>query len=248
MHQVGLPSDTRRDVWFKFRNVAGALTVKAFATRALAHATNGEYLADATITPGASAQTVTLTDNASTDPDMTGLQIVGVFNALPANPGQVWGYTCAPELVTADNFRTRIVASSDAGYPFESITAANIALGDATVPEAPIGLNIRPGKPRIVESSSAGALIGWHVPIDVYVMVDSAESEEDAWLTARAYMNGLVSLLCDENTESYGEVLQITYEDMDGPIFGEIATRCIGGVTFVAEYHAVWRDDEFPRH
>lgn len=245
IYRVTLPSAARRDVWFRFSNVTGNVRVNAYATRALAYAAAANTnLASATITPGASVQSVTLAPRSGATPDMTGLAISGVFAAAPADI-YVWGYDSAPEVVTAENIKTRLLEFAAAGMPLEGIATQNIAVGDYDVVEGPVGIAIYPEAGAFDQSADSSALFALVAQIEIWVVVNSADSDTNAWTACRRYADAVRSILCDEHRTSYGEVLAIQYETIEGPVAIDGNGARFGARLVVqAHYHSVWRDDE----
>lgn len=261
VYQVGLPETARRDLWFRlFTPDGSALELRAYATRdeAKTDPAPAGYLARAVFAVGAGPQSLTLTDNGATSPDMTGLIVQGRFSAVPDRDdinaldlGVVWAYIAHPEVITADNIRTRVLTQAGAGLAFEGITAANIRIGDdagGMEVLSPVGLVIYPGPLVEAESGGVGQLAARTCTIAIAVGCEGGSSGEGLWQKGRVYMDALASLLGDEHRLSYGEVLQMTAEVADGPATYKGDTTIVEGLVKVtADYHAFFRDDRFPR-
>lgn len=238
--EVGLPSTYKSDLWLRTSDDGGDVLFEAYATRALAYA-GGADIGSVRANTNTAIQTVQLSVGAA-----TGAYIKGIFSLAPAAPG-VWGYTSAPEIVTAENIRTMIVANT---VVFGTLTTRHVRIGTQRMPNAaqPVGFEVVPGSIQEISGGSTPATIALQVPFAIYVNVNAYTDEESNWIEARRYANALASMLCDEQREGYGEILGIIYDGIDGPLPDpQVATMQTAVLRITAEYRKVFRDDIWPR-
>ena len=247
--QVGVPAlaANKRDLWFYFtRSDASTILVRACKVREIAPA--GAYIASALITAGASRQTVVLSRNGTKTPDMTGLQIVGTFSAVPdVGAYYWWAYTSSPDLVVCDNIVTRLCEYTGAGQSLDAVDAVDIFVGDDTEARSLPAINVISQPAGVLLSSDTGSCMSLAFPIEVHIGVASLDTPAGAWRTSRSLMAAVESILHDECRRSYGETrLYRTGAQGPGPAASQ-PTVMVGVVSLNAEFHHVWRDDIYPR-
>lgn len=265
-------NSNRRDVWLRFAAAAtGEIVLKAYATRALATTDPAPagYLASVTITCSDSAQTVTLADNGSTDPDMTGLKVYGTFKSTLAADA-VWGYTCAPDLVEADNIRTILRAYVGAGKALSEFGSTADATGGLRIivggiPEPPEGpvlpagdgntyyLEITTEGPEVNESLGVGSDEYHEFPISLRLFVETFGDDGDefpaqqAWREAARVMHNIASIV-NEERDTYNLGRGRDTVEQEGPdLHPARETLAVATVRYRKHCHIMWRDDQTPR-
>ncbi len=242
IQSVALPATARRDLWFLFSASTGNVRVRAFATRALAYAgAANTHIAAKTFAAAAGEQTVTLDPFSGAVPDLTGLTITGVFSAVPTDV-YVWGYTASFDLVTAENIKTRLLDFAGDGMPLDGIAGKNLVVGDYDVIESPVGVAVFPGEHQFQE---AGGIDTYNctVPFQIWIVCHGAGSDAAMWSRCAEYRNAVMSILCDEHRESYGEVLGLQYQGHEGPVaIDENGARFGARLDVLAHYVRVFAD------
>lgn len=129
----------RRDLWIRVKKEYDADSYPVLSVwdrrdnaRALALADN--YLAASANITGTGAQVVTLTNNASTDPDLTGLRINCTVTATDGGYDAVWGYIASPAWfmhTLIDGILAEYITSGKALADFS--TARLVAHGDELI-------------------------------------------------------------------------------------------------------------------
>lgn len=251
LREVGLPMNTnRRDLWFRFFVSGSNIIARAYDTRANAKAggVTGRQ-ASATIVPSAVQQDVTMDDNVPNLPDMTGLKIKGVFSSVPGATGPVWGYVCAPDLVVCDNIVTRLKTYNSDGMALDGIADVDIFTGDETNAMRHPCIVVASLPAEIVLSQDTGSAFGVEYPIEVIVVVSSLDSPANLWRTCRQYQAAIESILHDECRTSYGELVNLYRVSSmgPGPVPGRELATMSAVVRLSARFHAVFRDDVYPR-
>ncbi len=270
--EVALPAGTdypigagscanRVDLWF--RSVEGTpFTIYAYATRAEAITTPppSTYLASATVAAPCVLSEITFTDNAATNPDMTGLKAVVSLSVSQQPRLGVWGYTCTPHLVAADNIRTILleyVAVGRALDDFDKFDAAGSAVGYAAE-HIKVGhpvqahvfpfIAIRPMSWRLAGSGWTGGLISAQYPIEVYIISGGFGNPFDEYAQNQKYLGAVESILADERRTGMGEVLVLARESARDPDMADYdGMRWQSQLSLIAEFNAIWRDDQYPR-
>jgi hypothetical protein len=259
--QVNLPQNANRcDLWFWLNadNDPAVHDIYVYLTRAEARAAataddpGTNYVASITALNPALPE-LTFTDNAAVPPDLTGLTIIPNFpiSAHGVTLHTVWGYTCAPDLVVAQNIRDILTLHTNAGQAladFGFSTADQFAVGmvgDAKYRPF-IAIIPRPGELQF--SEHGGLFNRMRIPITVEIASAFFESIEDSWVQARRYQAALESILFDEYRTSYGET-KFSRQSVNGPEAVDLSTgpEMRTAVNLLADFPVVWRDDVYPR-
>jgi hypothetical protein len=265
LQQVTMPADTsRRDLWFRFKKVASDIVVYAYNTHALAitNPAPATYTASKTITVSADEQTVTLTNNASVDPNITGMTIRGIFTSSLAGTDSVWHYTAAPDLIVCNDIVTLLKNMAGSGQALEDFDATlGIARGNpapyaeqAVVPYPFIGIY---SMPREYEGSQ-GSSDHVSYPIIARMLLCKIDPQnlmdiyQNAWALARQYQSALESILGDEyrilyQEEEYKVFSLVDLQPGEPSIQEDIPFALVADTVLRAEFTDMWRDDKNPR-
>jgi hypothetical protein len=249
--EVGLPlTSSRRDLWMGFFDSAGLTLCLVFKTRAEVYVATAEstgYIASALITPGAGYQSVSFTDNPANGPDLTGLIVRMKVTETPASP-VVWGYTCTPDIVVCENIVTRLQTYRGSGKALEAINeAGGIMLASTEKPMSFPAINVFSMPAMIRPSMHTGGADVIDYPIRVRVASDGMGDPTAPWRRCRELQAAVESILLDECRTSYGEVLVLSRTAVSNPTMLEPGVVA-ADIDLIATFHAVWRDDIYPRY
>ena len=278
IHEVGLPAGTdagsgnranRRDVWFRSVE-SGGFTIYAFATRAEAITTPppSTYLASVADVQDGERQELSFTNNPATSPDMGGLKAIVSLSTSQQPRLGVWGYTASPHLIACDNIRSILLEYVNAGQALADFDVVNTVQDDGSEVQDtgnasehikvahPVQaqvypfIAIRPTTWRLVQNAgSTGSTIPKAYPIEISVMTSGLGDPFDEYLQCEEYLAAIESILVDERRLGMGEVLVLWRESARSPdVVDYEGIRWIAQLNLIAEFHVVWRDDQYPRH
>lgn len=268
IHEIGMgavAAASRRDIWVRFHVSAttGKWEIYAYATKSEAHTAvpPATYLArclTGSIGSGNPAS-FTMTDNAVTNPDMTGLVIQATLAANPdGDPhDSVWAYTVIPHIECANNIRAILLEYVGAGQVLEDFDVELGTTGHASdhiLVAHPVAANVFPAimiHPRtgaIDESLWMGGTFNRKDPIDIYILSAGIDDPSTEYQQNEAYLAAVLSIVCDERRTSKGEVLTLTLVSIeDASVEDYAGLRWTSKISIEAEFDSCFRDDLFPR-
>lgn len=264
IHEIYLPNDVRnrRDIWFRVViAIDGSATVYAYATRdeAITTVPPSTYLASATgVQASGNPQSITLIDNPATSPDMTGLFIVrATLLNTTSIVNSVWPYTSAPHLLVCDTIRQilldytgtgRALSDFDLEAGSTGFAANHIAVGHPLQAQVFPFVAIRPRIWRQAPGFGTGSIQTRYYPIEVYVITGGMDDPFEEYRRNQEYLATIESILADERRTILGEALVLQRESGEDPdIVDYEGLRWQSRIDLVAELHAMWRDDTYPR-
>ncbi len=250
--EVGLPTTSRRDVWFRIVGPEGdvAPDVYAYTSREAAYAGGADWIARALAVPPATVE-IELEDNPANDPDMAGLKIrlVIAISQQPEAYVAIWGYTAAPQFVIAENLRTILLAHAKPGLALEDYDEKTIRVGHLTDNEPPKVIAIRPLTWKPLPGTGTRTFTARRYTIEVYVT--EAALTPDPLTGYRAVAERLAAIetiLCDEQAETYQVGLPVVRVSSEDPAPTDyVASRWIAVLTLSVDFHAIWTDARYPR-